>query len=82
MPNHIHPPVASFTIFGNTFTVGCFWVAHDPGCAALPPEAKCVEITVGKNKGNYLCMHPIALAKAVAACEAGNGFSEEDTPLA
>jgi hypothetical protein len=82
VPNHIHPPLGSVTIFGVTISWGCDWLlGHDPGCAPLPPEAACNEILNGKNKGNYLRQHPRALALAVAACEAGNNFSEQDTPV-
>ncbi len=66
MPNHIHPPVAKLW----NWTWGCGnFVGHDPGCAPLPPEAACLEILNGKNKGNYLCRHPRALAAAVEALE-------------
>lgn len=64
MPNHLHPPLATLTIFGRTINFGCGLFGHDPGCAKLPPEANCAEILAGKNKGKFLCIHPVVVAIA------------------
>lgn len=63
MPNHLHPPLATLKIFGRTINFGCGLLGHDPGCARLPLEANCAEVLFGKNKGKFLCIHPVAVAK-------------------
>jgi hypothetical protein len=48
MPHHMHtPPQCGF------------WTGHDPSCfdQGFGAEKDCVLIEVGKNKGNYLCIH-------------------------
>lgn len=67
MPNHLHAPLATLKIFGRTINFGCnALLGHDPGCAALPLEANCAEILIGKNKGKFLCAHPVLAAAAKA----------------
>ena len=65
MPNHVHPPRVKF--LGVSF--GCGFFGHDPGCGGLPPEARCIEILMGRRKGNFLCLHPQQLADAVDELE-------------
>ena len=65
MPNHVHPPRVKF--LGISF--GCGFFGHDPTCGGLPPETRCVEILMGKRKGNFLCMHPQQLGDAVDELE-------------
>jgi hypothetical protein len=48
MPSHVHTPPRCG-----------FWAGHDPSCfdQAFGVERDCILIEVGKNKGNYLCIH-------------------------
>lgn len=58
MPSHVHtPPQCGF------------WTGHDPSCfdQAFGVERDCVLIELGKNKGNYLCIHERAPITSLTA---------------